>query len=302
MHFQKVLPLLETLSEDRNVTVAELAVSIRTEILSKEAPQHSLNSCSTIAQHITLAIADLRSTMVPLRARGLVTLTKLIRKWHTWTQEEQEKHTINLFDLYMEHISDGDSYVFLAAVQGLAVCVEYAPDQCLPALLKTFELDEMEVEKKIKLSEALLFAAKRGGTGFAARYAKRLIYAYLTHIRPVTPTKVTTNPLIQEASSPLVPEECSSLPYGTFRASCLSNLAEICALLNYAIHPYVSDIITCVLGVLEQERDETQPSSLAVRRGAIYLISAIFTAFGASVLELLQHWISAVYRIVTVRY
>eukprot|EP00953_Heterococcus_sp_UTEX-ZZ885_P029134 15494-Heterococcus_DN1.PRE.1 len=132
------------------------------------------------ASHLFLTlkcVTDLKSTLVPMRARGVVTLTRLLRgiapqlkaaqqaQQLQQTQQQQQQRplivevtasatkksaaetaaaaatlaTVDKFmDTYVDMIQDEESYVYLAAVQGLSVLADAAPLHCIPRLVALF--------------------------------------------------------------------------------------------------------------------------------------------------------------------
>lgn len=108
-------------------------------------------------------------------------------------------------------------------------------------------------EQRIKLGEALTFIARRCGETLPT-YTSLLIRGYLAGIRPTGKNK--------------------SLENSTLRASCLSNLAEICSMLQWSLQGHFVDIITGALGVLEMEKG-CDPTAKIVRRGAAFLLDSL---------------------------
>jgi hypothetical protein len=170
------------------------------------------------------------------------------------------------------------------------------------------------LEKRIKLSEALLFTAKRCGETLP-KYAKVFVYAYLDCIRPPRGQSTRRTPskrfqLIQEidSSEDKEPEEASvetdaggdnTLVEATLRASCLSNLAEVCVLLQWSLQPFLVDVMTCVFGILQLELDATE-SVVAVRRGAAFLLKYLVQLMGWKMLEVMPDQLKPMYHMLKV--
>jgi len=293
---KRMLPVLEALSDHSRPDIAELASEARVRILSRDAGYDSSTSNrgqktkqESFAEVLQRAEDDLKSALVPLRARGVVSLTKLVRtsQLHRGDREWTPKIEL-LIKIFLRHLEDAESYVFLAAVQGLSTIADIHPDVAIPMLVAALQdpKHHYSLQTRIKLSEALLFAAKRCGETLP-KYAKVFVYAYMDCIRPkgnaagVAKAKAAAKrvSLIQEISTddiksqgnipqmvaPAASTEASvdtaegkaaRLEEATFRASCLSNLAEVCALLQWSLQPFAVDVITCVLGVLQLELDD----------------------------------------------
>ncbi|KAF1330353.1 Syntaxin-like protein, partial [Globisporangium splendens] len=311
---QSMLPVLEVLSHHTRPEIAELASDARVKILARgnedDDSRNATQSTKSFSQVLQEAQDDLRSNLVPLRARGVVSLTKLVRKSQQqrhdpeWTPRIQQ-----LVQIFLTHLEDSESYVFLAAVQGLSTLSDAHPDVAIPLLVNALRDRGNSLEKRIKLSEALLFTAKRCGETLP-KYAKVLVYAYLDCIRPprgqsARRTQPKRFQLIQEidSSKDKEPEEAavetdaggdSTLVEATLRASCLSNLAEVCVLLQWSLQPFLVDVMTCVFGVLQLELDATE-SVVAVRRGAAFLLKYLVQLMGWKMLEVMPDQLKPMY-------
>lgn len=317
---RSLLPMLEVLSQHSRPEIAELASDARVKILVRgsggqrmDAGHQDSKSFNEVLQE---AQDDLNSALVPLRARGVVTLTKLVRKSQqqrsdpVWTPRIQE-----LVRIFMNHLEDSESYVFLAAVQGLSTLADAHPDVAIPLLVSALRDRKQSLERRIKLSEALLFSAKRCGE-MLPKYAKVFVYAYLDCIRPPSRPNARVQAsskrfqLIQEISSEddeasaaqAANEEAEDLVEATLRASCLSNLAEVCVLLQWSLQHFLVDVMTCVFGILQMELANTkdtnsnrQQSVVAVRRGAAFLLKYLLQLMGWKVLELMPEQLKPMY-------
>ncbi|EEY61218.1 uncharacterized protein PITG_01469 [Phytophthora infestans T30-4] len=332
-----MLPVLEVLSGHPRPEVAEFASNARAQILSR----------GSFEKVFRKAEQDLSSQLVPLRARGVVTLTRLVRRSLSHAHEaEWTPRVHSLAQVFLLHLHDSESYVFLAAVQGLAALADAHPAAAIPALVKALQNPQNSMESRIKLSEALLFSAKRCGETLP-QYGKLFVYAYLDCIRPPPSQKkrverihkeVTKRvQLIQEIQddeeqataldeSQDEPEnEQELLAAATLRASCLSNLAEVCALLQWGLQPFLRDVLTCVFGVLQLELEldakrcpkpgsndttggneqhkllkhhekEQQQRVVAVRRGAVFVLRYLIELLGWKILELMPDQLSPLFR------
>ncbi|CAH0479248.1 unnamed protein product [Peronospora belbahrii] len=351
---REMLPVLEVLSRHPRPEAAELASNARAQILSRSAVDAGTNTTGAGKQSfeevLQNAEQDLSSELVPLRARGVVTLTKLVRQSHSHACDTEwipRVHTLSR--VFMFHLHDSESYVFLAAVQGLAALSDVHPDVAIPALVKALGDLNNTLEVRIKLSEALLFSAKRCGETLP-KYGKLFVYAYLDCIRPSTSMKKRVESMQKEASKPVqmveviqsdegkvaatkdaeYPDDESQstqelLASATLRASCLSNLAEVCALLQWGLQPYLVDVLTCVFGFLQLElaleakhqnpmsascdvigdddqkklwkhqEVEQQQCVVTVRRGAVFLLRYLVELLGWKMLEIMPDHLSPLY-------
>ncbi len=306
-----LLPVLEQLSQYPRPQIAELASLVRVTILSRgvTTQTNSMKQEKSFQQVLQGAEDDLKSPLVPLRARGVVSLTKLVRTSQQYRGDAQWRdYIIALVEMFIMHLEDSESYVFLAAVQGLSTLSDVHPDVTIPLLLSAVRNKSLSLEQRIKLSEALLFTAKRCGE-VLPQYAKGFVYAYLDCIRPPprrSSSKQSKYQLIQEIDSSSSTETNSSpspsdqernivSTEATLRASCLSNLAEVSAMLGYALTPYVQDVMSCVFGIVQLELDLQSQSVVAVRRGAVFLIKYMLQLMGYKILEVLQDQLKEMY-------
>ncbi|GAB9470032.1 Syntaxin-like protein [Globisporangium polare] len=327
VQLRSLLPVLEVLSQHSRPEIAELASDARVKILVRSSGDQPANSGyqdgKSFNEVLQEAQDDLSSALVPLRARGVVTLTKLARKSQqqrndpVWTPRIQE-----LVRIFMKHLEDSESYVFLAAVQGLSTLSDAHPDVAIPLLVSALRDRKQSLERRIKLSEALLFSAKRCGE-MLPKYAKVFVYAYLDCIRPPPRQSVKEQAskkrfqLIQEIGSEEDDETTAAaaaqaareaeaeergqgeLVEATLRASCLSNLAEVCVLLEWSLQPFLVDVMTCVFGILQMELStndgHNQQSVVAVRRGAAFLLKYLLQLMGWKVLELMPEQLKPMY-------
>ena len=67
----------------------------------------------------------------------------------------------------------------------------------------------------------------------------------------------------------------------TLRASGLSNIAELCKMLRYGIHPYLVEIVECVssLSIVDSE--------VEVKRGCIFVIYLLLEGMGVEAFEII---------------
>ncbi|EQC39338.1 hypothetical protein SDRG_03543 [Saprolegnia diclina VS20] len=269
---KQLLPSLEALSMHPKIDIAEMASELRLQLLARasHAEPEPKFTALTFANILALSEKDLQSPSVPLRARGLVRLNKLIRS-------REAIDVAALMKLFLAHLHDVESYVFLASIQALASLADMHPTIAIPMLLNaaTDATATLSLDQRIKLSEALMFTARRCGEVLPA-YSRGFVHAYLGAIRT---TSATTD-----------------LADATYRASCLSNLAEVCGLLRWAIHPFLTDVLLVVKDVLQVERGHTEPQ-IALRRGAVYVLHQMLHLMGRDVFAIASEHMTPIYRL-----
>ncbi|RHY24668.1 hypothetical protein DYB25_008072 [Aphanomyces astaci] len=272
---QMLVPL-EQLARHPKAPIAEMASDLCLHILARSADDHKqdvMTAAQSFAEMLDRSKADLQSAQVPLRARGLARLTRWIRRRQPVDNVEA------LVALCVHHLADADSYVYLAAVQALAGLGDVYADKTIPLLLDALAQDATySVEQRIKLSEALLFTARRCGD-VMPKYGRAFVFGYLRCIR-----------------SRKLPNDANEIEEATLRASCLSNLAEVCGLLHWAISPYITDVVGCVRGILETERLATD-AHIALRRGAVFVLYNMLQLMGRDILEAVPDAMTPIYRL-----
>eukprot|EP00624_Nannochloropsis_granulata_P007641 evm.model.NODE_886_length_11563_cov_32.173485.1 len=255
---------------------------------------------------------DVHSPMVPLRARGLVTLTKVLHSLPRQQQQQQQQQPPPLtkrlvvvvsesgeevekgtecssrspveqaLDLLLLLLCDKDSFVYLAAVQGLSVLSDKAPSLVIDRLLIEMNAEEgrEEGEKggvltptevwqyRLKIAEALVQALQRCGEAMPV-YAPKAVPAFIRGSRPpsLPPSSTSSAPAAAPITSSQEEEEeeeeeediekaGSVEEEGHYRASCLSGLADVCELLGWSIQRYRTDVLDLALAILTREREE----------------------------------------------
>lgn len=289
-----------------------------------------------------------------------------------------------LMDTFARMAGDGDSYVYLAAVQGLAALADALPGWCIPRLVGIFTAassgsssgsssagpvtgaaagavpsasasasatKQLPLSQRLKIGEAVLLSARRCGEAMP-KYARYYINAFVVAARERSPSsgssgsgrcssssnsrssssssrggalggdergKVSTfmdgggggrrggsggdggdtvgangeignmglrAPPSTSPPSPTPPPlpslETKERYY--FRASCLSNLAEVCQLLRWSLGRFSQDVVDLGVGVLSMETGPSEEATLA-RRGAAFLLGRLLRGAGGDVLR-----------------
>ncbi len=188
------------------------------------------------------AMRDLNDPLLPVRAHGLVELRKLIDKKY----EKCIQNKNSLIDIFIKNIKSDDSYIYLAAINGLISLVDYDKNRILDQLLSEYILNSkndkrLDIETKLKIGEVLTKTV-RNFNELVPIYGQRLINAFLIGCK----------------------HEDEML-----RSSSLSNLGETCKLLNYSIQQNIFEIINCLSSLIDTDR------SIQVKRSAIMVLKMI---------------------------
>ncbi|CAL1540717.1 unnamed protein product [Lymnaea stagnalis] len=213
---------------------------------------------------IQQALQDLCDPLLPVRSHGLISLARLV--------DDREPDIVGksemLLKVFLENMTHTDSYVYLAAVNGLAALSDLNPNLVVPRLAAEFKAQCLKdpgsksPETTLKVGEALVKATKRLGE-LTPHYRHLLLPAILIGCRH---------------SDSLV------------RASSLSGLAEVCKLLRYAIGPVLFEIFTCCRDVISSDVDP-EP-----RKAAVMTLTQLLQGLGKEALLALGDVLLEIYR------
>ncbi|MBN3276573.1 TNG6 protein, partial [Polyodon spathula] len=202
---------------------------------------------------------------VPTRAAALRTLTRMVQNRNVEALHNQEK----LLTLFLENLEHSDSFVYLSAIQGLAVLADVFPEQILLRLLKEFEESPKETKKprsletRLKTGEALMRTTRALGD-LAPRFGTPLIHAFLRGTR--------------DSDS-------------TMRASSLSNLGELCQRLHFALGAVVHELSSCLIALIKTD------SEAEVRRAAVHVIALLLRGLSDNATQVLSGVLRDLYRV-----
>jgi general stress protein YciG len=108
---------------------------------------------------------ELCDPLIPVRGHALITLTRLTNEKDGATLDKKDL----LLEIFKENIAHDDSYIYLAAINGLAGLSELCPLQILPVLAEEFigVVDSTRrprtVELRTKLAEVLMKVSRSLG-------------------------------------------------------------------------------------------------------------------------------------------
>ena len=240
-------------SSSYNEEMRELASSLRVQIIASDkkawripddtpsSPSSSSPSSSPSSSKGKTAEEELKEIMellgdplMPVRAHGLIQLRHFILGKSSSSTANRDL----ILDIFKSQLNDTDSYVYGIAINGLTALGDLYPALIIPILSSSFANFSSPIEYRLKISEAILLISQRCGE-MLPHYAKGIVHIYLLGCKEK--------------------EEI-------IKASSLSNLAEICKLLRFALHPYLIEILSCVSHLLQSD-----PSPL-VQRGLSFLL------------------------------
>ncbi|XP_058607494.1 transport and Golgi organization protein 6 homolog isoform X1 [Onychostoma macrolepis] len=203
---------------------------------------------------------------VPTRAVALRSLTRSVRDGDKEALQNKDK----LLTLFLENLEHEDSFVYLSAIQGLAVLADSFPEQILQRLLGEYQTGatvgspkrERSLETRLKVGEVLMRASRAMGD-LAPHYGRPLIGVFLSGTR----------------------DEDSSV-----RASSLSNLGELCQLLNFSLGPLAQELSTCLTALIKTDKEAE------VRRAAVHVITLVLRGLSDKTTQVLEDVLLELYR------
>ncbi|XP_071775470.2 transport and Golgi organization protein 6 homolog [Centroberyx gerrardi] len=203
---------------------------------------------------------------VPTRAVALRALTRMVREGDSDAVQAQEK----VLMLFLENLEHDDSFVYLSAIQGLAVLADSYPERILQRLLGDFQHGpslptsdkERSLETRLKVGEVLMRASRAMGE-LAPHLGRPLVGVFLRGTRDSDQT---------------------------VRASSLSNLGELCRRLDYALGPLAQELSSCLTALIKTERE------VEVRRAAVHVIALLLRGLSDKATQVLGDVLLDLYR------
>ncbi|XP_056137878.1 transport and Golgi organization protein 6 homolog [Lampris incognitus] len=203
---------------------------------------------------------------VPTRAVALRALTRMIQDGIADTVEAQEK----VLMLFLENLEHDDAFVYLSAIQGLAVLADSFPEKILQKLLGEFQNNpslptsdkQNSLETRLKIGEVLMRASRAMGD-LAPHLGRPLIGVFLRGTRDQDQT---------------------------VRASCLSNLGELCQKMDYALGPLAQELSCCLTALIKTEKEAE------VRRAAVHVIALLLRGLSDKTTQVLSDVLLDLYR------
>lgn len=184
-------------------------------------------------QEVLLSAYD---PQIPTRAAALRTLSCWIEQKEAKVLEMQEK----LLKIFLENLEHEDTFVYLSAIQGVALLSDAYPEKILLGLLAQYDSDKDKhtPETRMKVGEVLMRIVRALGD-MVSKYREPLIHTFLRGARD---------------------------PDSAHRASSLSNLGELCQRLDFLLGSVIHEVTACLIAVAKTD------SEVQVRRAAIHVI------------------------------
>ncbi|XP_063190951.1 transport and Golgi organization protein 6 homolog isoform X2 [Chroicocephalus ridibundus] len=220
----------------------------------------------------SLAPAGLQELLVsaydpqpPSRAAALRHLASLITQRDPEALRLQEK----LLQVFLENIQHEDAFVYLSAIQGVALLSSEYPERILPVLLARYGCpvrgteDTTATITRMKLGEVLMRVTRALGD-VVFKHREPLVQAFLRGARD---------------------------PDSTLRASSLSNLGELCQRLGFQLGSIVHEVTSCLTAIAK-----TDPEA-EVRRAAVHVVVVLLRGLSEKATEVLQDVLRDLYRL-----
>uniref|UniRef100_A0A8C9GUX5 Transport and golgi organization 6 homolog n=2 Tax=Piliocolobus tephrosceles TaxID=591936 RepID=A0A8C9GUX5_9PRIM len=196
----------------------------------------SQKSGSITTEQLQEVLLSTYDPQIPTRAAALRTLSRWIEQREAKALEMQEK----LLKIFLENMEHEDTFVYLSAIQGVALLSDVYPEKILPDLLAQYDSskDKHTPETRMKVGEVLMRIVRALGD-MVSKYREPLIHTFLRGVRD---------------------------PDGAHRASSLANLGELCQRLDFLLGSIVHEVTACLIAVAKTD------SEVQVRRAAIHVV------------------------------
>lgn len=199
------------------------------------------------------ALLDLNDSLLPVKTHGLIVLSQLIKKRDRKTIENLEK----LLPLLYECMQDEESYLYLPALNALSLAGEVYTEPVLNMLMEKFsienkitvDLPEKSATNFLKIGEVVVKISKILGD-LAPYYGTGILQNFLCLLK-----------LVKDPD---------------LKASCLSNIAEICPLVSYKLTDFLQELLMIIRQSLQCEK------SPLLRRSSIHVIRELLSMKNAS--------------------
>lgn len=211
------------------------------------------------------ALHDACDPLLPVRGHALVQLTKLLQNRDSETLVKKEA----VLCLFKENLNHSDSYIYLAAINGMVAFAGVQPDIAVSSLAKEYvaissagEDGTRNPELRMKVGEILVKLVRELGD-VAPKYKNDLLNAFLVGAKD-------TDHLM--------------------RASSLSNLGEICQILGFRIGSILRELLICIQSILKYDK------AVEARRASVMVVTQLLRGLEADTLNVLQDSALELYR------
>ncbi|XP_059120049.1 transport and Golgi organization protein 6 homolog [Peromyscus eremicus] len=198
---------------------------------------------------------------IPTRAAALRTLSRWVEQREARALEEQKK----LLQIFLENLEHEDTFVYLSAIQGVALLSDVYPEEILVDLLAKYDSgkDKHTPETRMKVGEVLMRVVRALGD-MVSKYREPLIHTFLRGVKD---------------------------PDAAHRASSLANLGELCQRLDFLLGPVVHEVTACLMAVAKTDSD------VQVRRAAVHVVVLLLRGLSQKATEVLSDVLKDLYHL-----
>ncbi|XP_031563618.1 transport and Golgi organization protein 6 homolog [Actinia tenebrosa] len=260
---QQMKEMAENLGKKNRVTQEDF---VSDKDSSKDTPNQSSDT------QFDEAFAELCDPLIPVRGYAMITLAKLLHNRHPKALAQAD----TLLKIFTDQLSHDDSYIYLAAIQGMVALAAVKTELVLPYLAREFATCrnaqqgtanyKRSPETKMKLGEALVKAVRECGE-LIPRYSQHLMSSLLSGVKD--------------------PDEM-------VRASSLSNIGDMCKLLRYSVGPIIQEIFSCLSSVLQTDQSDQ------VRRAAVLALTLLLQGLGQDSIQVLSSNLRELYHLLKI--
>ncbi|KAJ8680944.1 hypothetical protein QAD02_016731 [Eretmocerus hayati] len=222
-------------------------------------------SASQKLNEFDAAVIDLADPLLPVRAHGIITLTHLIEKRHPEASAKKDF----LLCTFQENLKHDDSFIYLAAINGICAMSSMFPDRVIGILAQeyigmTSKPGDREIapETRSKLGEVLV-KTTRGLGEMIPKYKNLLVNAFLCGTRD---------------------------PDSLVRASSLSCLGEFCKVMGFRLGNLMIEILYCISCIIKTDKDD------CCRRAGVLVATLLLRGLGNDALIELGENLVPLYR------
>jgi len=244
--------------------LSELASELRTKILVNDKASwvvpDEVESRSESIESLQRILQELSDPLLPVRGHGLIALRRLVLA----RNKEADANLQKILSIFRNQLDDNDTYIYGGAINGLTALGDVYPKEIIPILAQQAADTSRSVEQRLKVNESLLKISQRCGETLPF-HVDPLIHTFLLACRDND---------------------------RTIRASGLSNIAELCKMLRFGLHPYLEEIVECVFALSTTDRE------VEVKRGCIFVLYLLLEGLGVDSFEMIPDHLAQVQKMI----
>ncbi|XP_004626072.1 transport and Golgi organization protein 6 homolog [Octodon degus] len=180
-------------------------------------------------------------------------------------EKMSEQIFTNITQIFLENLEHEDSFVYLSAIQGVALLSDVYPEKILVDLLAQYDSSKGKhtPATRMKVGEVLMRVVRALGD-MVSKYRDPLIHTFLRGVRD---------------------------PDGAHRASSLANLGELCQRLDFLLGPVVHEVTACLIAVAKTDNE------VQVRRAAVHVIVLLLRGLSQKATQVLRDVLKDLYHL-----